>query len=104
MYQLDIFKKFLEKKIFQKNDSESPQYFHINSTNLCFKSNEIIELQKTLEELEEKIQKIEFDQDMIEKNNEKGKKDDKREFYSYTCFCCENKQSLEAIKKEKEDN
>ena len=104
MTQFDIFKKFLEIKIFQKNGSESPQYFDINSINLCFKLNEIIKLQKKLEELEEKIQRIEFDQDMIEKNNEKGMKDDKRDYYSYTCFCCKNTESLEVIKKEKEEN
>ena len=39
---------------------------------------------------------------MIEKNNEKGVKGDKRDYYSYTCFCCKNTESLEVIKKEKE--
>ena len=45
MSQLELFKKFLEKKVFQKNDR---QYFDINSVNLCFKLNEIVELQKNL--------------------------------------------------------
>ena len=31
MSKFDKFKKFLEKKIFQKNGSKSPQYFDINS-------------------------------------------------------------------------
>ena len=56
-------------------------------------------MQKSIEELDEKIERIEFDQSMIEKNNEKGIKGDKRIYYS--CLCC--KESLGSIKLEKKN-
>ena len=93
MNQLDLFKKFLEKK-----------YFDIKRIDLCFKLDEIITVQKKLENIEEEIQRMEFDQDIIEKNNKKGIKGDEREYYSYCCFCCETKESLTTLKKEKEES
>ena len=107
MTQLDCFKKFLEKKIFQKKrkkKNDSLQYFDIKRIDLCFKLEEIIALKKKLENIEEKIQRMEFDQDIIEKNNKKGIKGDEREYYSYCCFCCETKESLTTLKKEKEES
>ena len=91
MSKLNLFKKFLEKKLFKN--------YNIKRIDLCYNLNEIISLQKSLEELDEKIERIEFDQSMIEKNNKKGIKGDKRIYYSY--LCCE--ESLESIKKEKKD-
>ena len=91
MSKLNLFKKFLEKKLFIN--------YNIKRIDLCYKLNEIIYLQKSLEELDEKIERIEFDQSMIEKNNKKGIKGDKRIYFSY--LCCE--ESLESIKTEKKD-
>ena len=88
--KLDLFKKFLEKKLFQ--------YYNIKKIDLCYKLNEIISLQKNIEELDEKIERIEFDQSIIEKNEERGIKGDKR-FYYDCCLCC--KESLEQIKNKK---
>ena len=45
-----------------------------------------------------KIERLEFDQSIIEKNEERGIKDDKR-FYYDCCLCC--KESLEQIKNKK---
>ena len=59
-------------------------------------------MQKEIEELDEKIERIEFDQSMIEKNNKKGIKGDERIYYT-CCLCCENEESLEQIKKEREE-
>ena len=89
--KLVLFKKFLEKKLFKN--------YNIKSINLCYKLNEIVTLQKSIEELDEKIERIEFDQSMIEKNNEKGIKGDKRIYYSFL-YC---KESLESIKIEKKN-
>ena len=84
MPKLNLFKKFLEKKLFQN--------YNINRIVLCYKLNDIMTLEKNIEELNEKIERIEFDQSMIKKN--KGIKGDKRFYYS--CLCC--KESLEQIK------
>lgn len=62
-------------------------------------------MQKLDEELNEKIERIELDKDIIGKNKKKGKKGDKRNFYSYCCgcfSCCE--KSLENIKKLQKEN
>ena len=58
-------------------------------------------MQKEIEELDEKIERIEFDQSMIEKNNKKGIKGDERIYYT-CCLCCENEESLEQIKEREE--
>ena len=87
MPKLNLFKKFLEKKLFQN--------YNINRIVLCYKLNDIMTLEKNIEELNEKIERIEFDQSMNKKN--KGIKGDKRFYYS--CLCC--KESLEQIKMKK---
>ena len=46
----DLFKKFLEKKLFQD--------YNIKKIDLYYKINEIISLQKDIEELDEKIERI----------------------------------------------
>ena len=55
-------------------------------------------MQKNIEELDEKIGRIEFDQSIIKKNEERGVKGDKRFYYDF-CICC--KESLEQIKNKK---
>ena len=69
---------------------------------MCYKLDEIIYLQKEIEELDEKIERIEFDQSMIEKNNKKGIKGDERIYYT-CCLCCGTEESLEQIKKDREE-
>ena len=92
--KLNLFKKFLEKKLFKNYD--------VKRIDLCYKLKEIINLQKKIEELDEKMERIEFDQSMIKKNNKKGIKGDKRNYYS-CCLCCETEESLEQIKMEKKE-
>ena len=106
MPKLDLFKNFLQKKLFmkkRKNKKDPSQQYDIKRIDLCCKLDEIIYLQKEIEELDEKIQRIEFDQSMIEKNNKKGIKGDQRFYYS-CCLCCETKESLEQIKKKREES
>ena len=72
MPKLEAFKKFLQKKILvkqRKNQKESLQYYDIKRIDLCYEINDIINLQKEIEKLDEKIHRIEFDQSIIEKNN-----------------------------------
>ena len=106
MAKLDLFKNFLRKKIFikkRKNKDDPIQYYDINRIDLCYKLDEIINLQKEIEELDEKIERIEFDQSMVEKNNKKGIKGDKRIYYN-CCLCCETEESLEQIKKKRQES
>ena len=77
--KLDLFKKFLEKKLFENYD--------IKRIDLCYKINEIISLQNNIEELDERIERIEFDRSMIEKHEEKRIKGDNRLFYYNCCYC-----------------
>ena len=90
--KLKLFKNFLEKKLFKNYD--------IKRIDLCYKLGEIVNLQKNIEELDEKIERIEFDQSMIEKNEKEGIKGNKRIYYS-GYLCCEDEESLEEIKNEK---
>ena len=106
MTKLDLFKNFLRKRVFVKkgkNKDDPIQYYDINRIDLCYKLDEIINLQKEIEELDEKIERIEFDQSMVEKNNKKGIKGDKRIYYS-CCLCCETEESLEQIKKKRQES
>ena len=59
-------------------------------------------MQKEIEELDEKIERIEFDLSMIKKNNKNNIKGDKRFYYS-CCLCCETKEILEQIKNTKKE-
>ena len=107
MSQLDLFKKFLHEKIFKKkNKDKSIQDFGLYRIDICYKLDEMIQLQKKLDELDEKIQKIEFDPYIYEKNKEKLLEGEQRKFYSnilgFSC-CCENEESLSDIKKQKEN-
>ena len=86
----------------RKNKTESLQYYDIKRIDLCYEINEIIKLEKEIEELDEKIYRMEFDQSIIEKNNKKGIKGDKRIYYS-CCLCCKTEESLEDFKYEKEE-
>ena len=74
--QLDLFKKFLEKKIFQKESKEKNKikYYEINRIDLCYKLEEILKMQKLDEELNEKIERIELNKDIIEKNKKKARR------------------------------
>ena len=106
MSQLDLFKTFLSKKIFRyKDKAKKTQYYDINRIDICYKLEKIVELQKKLDELDEKIQKIEFDPYVNEKNKQKNLEGNQRNFYSnflgLSC-CCEKEESLSDIIKEKE--
>ena len=105
MSKLDLFKKFLHEKIFKKkNKDKTITDYGLYRIDICYKLDEMIELQKKLDELDEKIQRIEFDPYIYEKNKENNLEGEQRNFYSnflgLSC-CCENKESLSSIKEQK---
>ena len=105
MSQLDLFKKFLHEKIFKKkNKDKSITDYGLYRIDICYKLDGMIELQKKLDELDEKIQRIEFDPYIYEKNKEKLLEGDQRNFYKnflgLSC-CCETEESLNDIKIQK---
>ena len=105
MSQLDLFKKFLHEKIFKKkNKDKSITDYGLYRIDICYKLDGMIELQKKLDELDEKIQRIEFDPYIYEKNKEKLLEGDQRNFYKnflgLSC-CCETEESLSDIKIQK---
>ena len=105
MSKLDLFKKFLHEKIFKKkNKDKTITDYGLYRIDICYKLDEMIELQKKLDELDEKIQRIEFDPYIYEKNKENNLEGEQRNFYSnflgISC-CCENKESLSSIKEQK---
>ena len=106
MTQIELFKHFLNEKIFKVKIKGKIKDYGINRIDLCYKLGEMVEFQKNLDELEEKIQRIEFDPDMTEKNKEKLLEGNERNFYSNTlgipCSCCEKAESLVDIKKQKD--
>ena len=102
MSQLDLFKKFLHEKIFKKkNKDKSITDYGLYRIDICYKLDGMIELQKKLDELDEKIQRIEFDPYIYEKNKEKLLEGDQRNFYKnflgLSC-CCGTEESLSDIK------
>ena len=82
MSQLDLFKTFLHEKIFKKKSKGEIQDLGLNRIDICYKLDEMAELQKKSDELNEKIQKIEFDPYISGKNKEKELEGDDRNFYS----------------------
>ena len=107
MSQLELFKNFLHEKIFKKKSKGKViQDYGLDRIDICYRLGNMVELQKQSDEIDEKIQKIEFDPYMVEKNKEKLLEGDNRNFYSnflnIPCSCCEKKESLNDIKKQKE--
>ena len=98
MLKIDLFKIFLKKKVFIKENSLGE--YNVKRIDLCYKLEEIINLQKKSENLEEKIQKIEYDESIIEKNNKNNLKGNKRIYYN-SCCCLGEEESLEEIKRKK---
>ena len=88
----------------KEKKEKNAQDYGINRIDLCFKLEEMVKLQKQLDEIDEKQQRIEFDPYISEKNKEFGLEGDNRYFYSdflgLAC-CCETKESLKDIKKNK---
>ena len=109
MIEIKKFEMFLREKIFKlRNGERLIKDFGVNRIDLCYKSGEIINLQKKLNEINEKINKIEFDPTIKEENDKKKLEGAERNYYSYILpICpftlCPKKESLKDIMKEKEE-
>ena len=110
MVEIKMFEKFLMEKIFKekiriKNKVEIIDY-GVNRIDLCYKSEEIIELQEKLDEVNNKINKIDFDPSIKKENDKRHLEGVERNFYDYILpICpftyCPKMQSLKDIEDEK---
>ena len=109
MTEIQIFENFLKEKIFkEKRRGRIICDYGVNRIDFCYKSKEIIELQEKLNELNEKINKIDFDPNIKEENKSRNLEGAQMNYYSYILpICpftsCPKKESLEDIMKEKEE-
>ena len=108
MVEIKIFENFLIEKIFKERKRRKiTEDYGVNRIDLCYKSGKIIELQQKLAELNEKINKIDFDPSIKKENDKQGLEGTERYYYSYILpICpftsCPKKESLKDIMKEKE--
>ena len=109
MIEIKMFETFLREKIFKETRRRKVLTdYGVNRIDLCYKSGEMIELQEKLDEINEKINKVDFDP-MIKKENDKRELEGaQRNYYSYILpFCpftyCPKQEALEDIIKEKEE-
>ena len=110
MIEIKMFEKFLMEKIFKekirkRNKVEIIDY-GVNRIDLCYKSEEIIELQEKLDEVNNKINKIDFDPSIKKENDKRHLEGVERNFYDYILpICpftyCPKMQSLKDIEDEK---
>ena len=110
MIEIKMFEKFLMEKIFKERKRERGKEviidYGVNRIDLCYKSEEIIELQKKLDEVNNKINKIDFDPTIKAENDKRQLEGTERNFYDYLLpVCpftsCPKIQSLKDIEKEK---
>ena len=112
MTEIKMFEKFLLEKIFkERKRGKVIKDYGVNRIDFCYKSKEIIELQEKLNELNEKINKIDFDPNIKKENDKHHLEGVERNYYSYILpicpfNCCPKKESLKdisALKQETED-
>ena len=101
----DEFKLFLKNKICRGNYNE---YNLIDNIVLCSKMDKYKKLENNIEDIAKKINKIKFDEDVIEFNKEKNLEGDERKLITskFTVFCfhfCKKEEKLGELKKRKED-
>ena len=108
MSEIKMFETFLIEKIFRvRNKKTIIKDYGVNRIDFCYKSGEIIELQQKLSEINEKINKIDFDPNIQKENKKLGLEGAERNYYSYILpICpftyCPKKESLKDIMEEKE--
>ena len=108
MSEIKMFETFLIEKIFRvRNKNSITKDYGVNRIDFCYKSGEIIELQQKLSEINEKINKIDFDPNIQKENKKLGLEGAERNYYSYILpICpftyCPKKESLKDIMEEKE--
>ena len=104
-YESDEFKCFLKNKICVGNYNE---YNLIDNIVLCSKLDKYKKIEKKIEEIAQKINKIKFDENQIELNSNLNLEGDDRKYFSskykFKCFHCGKKEeALGDLKKLKEE-
>ena len=109
MSEFQMFETFLKEKVFKvRRRRKIIRDYSVNRIDFCYKSGEIIELQKKLSELNEKINRIDFDPNIKIENDKLKLEGAERNYYSYILpICpftyCPKKESLKEIMKQKEE-
>ena len=98
------FKCFLKNKIFS---GEYNEFNSIDNIVLCSKMDKYLKLEKDMEQIAQKINKIKFDDDLIDFNNENNLTGDERKLvtakFSFLCFSfCKKEEKLADLKLQKE--
>ena len=108
-YESDEFKYFL--KLYIKNIiSENDKYLVDNIDNivLCSKLDKYKKLENKIEEISQKINRIKYDEDIVDLNNELNLEGDDRKYtsskFKILCFkFCKKEEVLSDLKKQKEE-
>ena len=100
----DEFKYFLKNKILTGEYNENNL---IDNISLCSKMDKYNKLEKDMDQIAQKINKIKFDDDIIEFNNENNLKGDERKMvtakFTFLCFSfCKKEEKLGDLKTQKE--
>ena len=124
MSELDKFKHFLIEKLFKETKEvkekigeevitkkEIIKAYDVNKVDCCYKSEEIIKIKGRLDEIEDSINKIEFNPSIKKENKKLGLEGPERYFFSYfyvlplipLTFLCPKKVKLQELNKEKEE-
>ena len=109
MIEIKIFENFLKEKLFKEKKRRKLIYdYGVNRIDFCYKSGEIIKLQQKLSEINEKINKIDFDPIIKKENDKFGLKKEDRSYYDYILpFCpftyCPKKTSIKTLIDEKKE-
>ena len=98
------FEYFLKNKILIGEDNED---ISIDNIVLCSKMDKYTKLEKNMEEIAQKINKIKFDDDVIDFNNDNNLTGDERKLitakFSFLCFSfCKKEEKLSDLKNQKE--
>ena len=93
------FKNFIQCKICEGKFGET---FKIVKVDLCYKLEELMELQEVLEEKKEKITKVENDPNQIKKNQEKNLEGDNRKFFG-GFLSCNKEENLGTLRQEEKN-
>ena len=89
MNEIKMFENFLKEKVFkEKTGIDSLLDYGVNRIDFCYKSGEIIDLKQKLNEANVKINKIDFDPNIIKENEKLKLKGDERNYYSYILPFC----------------
>ena len=98
--EIDKFKNYLKNEICTKENGEK---LNVKKINICFNISELMNLQKKVNKIDEKMSKIRNQPYQILKNEKLKLYGDKKRYFGsfFDLNCCEKSQSLEELKEKK---